>query len=111
MVYVWVVNNSRLHWEWFEFGQVFKWAICKNELLPNDPKWADSEKKFGHNYLKFNLSRGHFNEKKFTLTVLNSVALLFTWMERCLSYYQCSSERFALPALCWLKYTTAFLRL
>ena len=33
--------------EWCEFGQVFNWmtiwAICKNKLLPNSPKWADSE--------------------------------------------------------------------
>ena len=23
------------------------WAICKNGLLPNGPKWADSKKNFG----------------------------------------------------------------
>ena len=35
--------NLKAPFEWCEFGQVFKWAICKNVLQPNGPKWADSE--------------------------------------------------------------------
>ena len=35
---------SRPPCERFELGQIFKWDICKNGLLPNGPKWVDSEK-------------------------------------------------------------------
>ena len=37
------VANLKAPCEWCEFGQVFKWAICENGLLPNGPKWVDSE--------------------------------------------------------------------
>ena len=36
--------NLKAPCEWCEFGQVFKWPICKNGLLPNGPKWVNSEK-------------------------------------------------------------------
>ena len=58
--------NLKAPCEWREFGQVFKWAICKNGLLPNSPKRADSEKNFGQNYFKINLRRGHFHKKMAT---------------------------------------------
>ena len=38
------------------------WAIGKNRLLPNGPKWLILNC-FGQNYLKFNLSGGHFYKK------------------------------------------------
>ena len=42
MKFVWKI--SRPPCQWCEFGQVFKWAISKNGLMPNGQKWADNDK-------------------------------------------------------------------